>query len=139
MTIDDHFELYDLRVEVVAPREGFLHDRRTGADFPRPVELDLVVEILAGARVQVRELDMSTRMCRYPCSFLIYSAQFDALPQPAKDRVYRRMYEVLSGHEPSAAYARLSLSDRQAIMEILRDTKKDLPPYWQSNARSLAP
>jgi hypothetical protein len=87
----------------------------------------------------LRELDMSTRMFRYPCSFLIYSAQFDALPQPAKDRVYRRMYEVLSGHEPSAAYARLSLSDRQAIMEILRDTKKDLPPYWQSNARSLAP
>jgi hypothetical protein len=70
---------------------------------------------------------MNTRMFRYPCSFLIYSAQFDGLPPPAKDRVYRRL---LSGHDQSSAYSRLSPSSRQAILEILSDTKKDLPPYW---------
>jgi hypothetical protein len=84
----------------------------------------------------LRELDMTTRMFRYPCSFLIYSAQFDGLPQSAKDRVYRRLYGVLSGQEQSAAYARLSQPDRQAILEILRDTKKDLPSYWLAGAPS---
>jgi len=83
----------------------------------------------------LRELDMTTRMFRYPCSFLIYSAQFDALPQPAKDLVYRGLYDVLSGREQSAVYARLSPSDRQAILEILCDTKKDLPSYWHANMR----
>jgi hypothetical protein len=82
----------------------------------------------------LRELDMNTRMFRYPCSFLIYSAQFDGLPQPAKDRVYRRLYGVLSGQDQSAGYARLSQPDRQAILEILRDTKKDLPSYWLAGA-----
>jgi hypothetical protein len=84
----------------------------------------------------LRQLDMTTRMFRYPCSFLIYSAQFDGLPQPAKDRVYRRLYEVLSGHDQGAAYARLSQPDRQAVLEILRDTKKDLPPYWTAASQS---
>jgi hypothetical protein len=71
----------------------------------------------------LRQLDMTTRMFRYPCSFLIYSAQFDGLPPAAKDRVYHRLYEVLSGQE----YVRLSPADRQAILEILRDTKKEWP------------
>jgi hypothetical protein len=66
---------------------------------------------------------MTTRMFRYPCSFLIHSAQFDGLPPAAKDRVYHRLYEVLSGQE----YVRLSPADRQAILEILRDTKKEWP------------
>jgi hypothetical protein len=82
----------------------------------------------------LRDLDMTTRMFRYPCSFLIYSAQFDGLPQPAKDRVYRRLYSVLSGEDRSAAYARLSQPDRQAILEILRDTRKDLAAYWLAGA-----
>jgi hypothetical protein len=82
----------------------------------------------------LRDLDMTTRMLRYPCSFLIYSAQFDGLPQSAKDRVYRRLYSVLSGEDQSAAYARLNQADRQAILEILRDTKKDLAAYWLPGA-----
>ena len=73
----------------------------------------------------LRDLDMTTRMFRYPCSFLIYSAQFDSLPPSAKDRVYRRLYDILSGHDRSARYARLSPSDRKAILEILSETKND--------------
>ena len=80
----------------------------------------------------LRDFDMTTRMFRYPCSFLIYSAQFDGLPQSAKDRVYRRLYDVLSGHDRSPRYSRLSQVDRQAILEILRDTKKELPSYWKT-------
>ena len=68
---------------------------------------------------------------RYPCSYMIYSPLFDGLPAPAKDAVYSRMWEVLSGQEKEPSYNRLSLADRRAIVEILRETKKDLPNYFQ--------
>jgi hypothetical protein len=42
------------------------------------------------------------------------------------------MWEVLSGHEKRAPYStRFSLADRQAIVQILQATKKDLPAYFQ--------
>jgi hypothetical protein len=78
----------------------------------------------------LRDLDLDRRLLRYPCSYMIYSEAFDALAPAAKDAVYRRMWRVLSGADSSAKYARLSASDRQAIVEILRETKRDLPPWF---------
>jgi hypothetical protein len=78
------------------------------------------------------ELDLTRRLLKYPCSYLIYSPAFDSLPPAAKDPLYRRLWEVLSGAERDARYRRvLSRDDRQAIVEILRDTKKDLPEYFK--------
>jgi hypothetical protein len=82
------------------------------------------------------ELDLNRRLMKYPCSYLIYSPAFDALPASARDPIYRRMWEVLSGQERGERYqSALSLADRQAIVEILQDTKKDLPPYFQKVTR----
>ena len=66
----------------------------------------------------LRELSLKGRLMRYPCSYMIYSDAFDALPVEAKDVVYRRMWEVLH---------RRGEAERLAIVEILRDTKKDFP------------
>jgi len=74
----------------------------------------------------LRQFDLSHRMMRYPCSYMIYSKAFDGLPEVAKDAIYRRIWRVLSGETPS----RLSDGDRRAIVEILRETKKDLPQYF---------
>jgi hypothetical protein len=63
---------------------------------------------------------------------MIYSAQFDELPSAAKAAIYRRMWQVLSGQAHDRAYAGLSADSRAAIVEILRDTKLDLPPYFRS-------
>ena len=79
----------------------------------------------------LRQLDLRRRLMRYPCSYMIYSPVFDALPGSARDAIYRRMWQVLSGAEKDPKYARLSLTDRQAIVEILRDTKKDLPAFFR--------
>ena len=68
---------------------------------------------------------------RYPCSYLIYSPLFDSLPAAARDAIYSRMWEILSGQEKQPAYNRLSPADRRAVVEILRDTKKDLPSYFK--------
>lgn len=66
----------------------------------------------------LRELSLQGRLMRYPCSYMIYSEAFDALPAEAKTAVYRRMWKVL---------ARRNEADRTAIVEILRDTRKNFP------------
>jgi hypothetical protein len=84
----------------------------------------------------LHDLDLSRRLMKYPCSYLIYSSGFDGLPRAAKDPIYRRMWEVLGGAEAAERYrSALSLSDRQAIVEILRATKPDLPDYFRSVQR----
>ena len=83
----------------------------------------------------LRQFDLEHRLMRYPCSYMIYSDAFDALPDEAKDAVYERMWKILSGEEKEKRYARLTLADRQAIVEILRDTKRRLPAYFQGVIR----
>ncbi|HLH41179.1 MAG TPA: hypothetical protein VKX39_18660 [Bryobacteraceae bacterium] len=75
----------------------------------------------------LRDFDLRTRMFRYPLSYMIYSELFDALPAVAKESVYQGLYGALAGKTPS----RISAEDRRAIMEIVRDTKHDLPDYWK--------
>lgn len=76
------------------------------------------------------ELDLSRRLMKYPCSYLIYSPAFDALPTLVKEPVYRRLWQVLSGQVADARYRELSLADRRAVAEILIDTKAGLPRYF---------
>ena len=76
----------------------------------------------------LRQLDLRTRLFRYPCSYMIYTEAFDALPRMAKDAVVARMMGILTGKEKAPKYAVLSAADRRAILEILRETKKGLLP-----------
>jgi hypothetical protein len=66
------------------------------------------------------QLDLQNRLLRYPCSYMIYSEAFDGLPSSVKASVYRRMIEVLSNG---------AAADRQAMLEILRETKPDFPKH----------
>jgi hypothetical protein len=79
----------------------------------------------------LRELQLEQRLLKYPCSYLIYSKPFEALPAEVKAAIYDRMWTVLSGEETGERYAVLSEADRTAVVEILRDTKPDLPEYWR--------
>ena len=78
----------------------------------------------------LRQLSLEKRLMQFPCSYMIYSAQFDSLPAKAKDAIYRQLWRIISGQEKDKKYSRLSSADRLAIVEILRDTKKDLPAYF---------
>jgi hypothetical protein len=77
----------------------------------------------------LRDLDLKRRLMRYPCSYMIYSAAFDGLPGDAREMVYRRMKRILSGAEREARYAHAA-SNGAAVIEILRDTKKNLPEWF---------
>ena len=73
----------------------------------------------------LREFDLEHRLMRYPCSYLIYSDAFDALPADLKASVYGRLHEVLAGADRDPRYASLTPADREAITDILTDTKPD--------------
>jgi hypothetical protein len=86
-----------------------------------------------GSGRSLRDFDLQTRMFKYPCSFLIYSAAFDQLPAPMHDLLLQRLWEILSGKDQTPAFAGLSAEQRRAILEILRATKPGLPEYWRES------
>ncbi len=79
----------------------------------------------------LRQFDLETRLFKYRGSYLLYSAAFDCLPDAIKERLYRRLWSVLSAPHPPAPFDKLPPDERTAIIEILRDTKPDLPAYWK--------
>ena len=84
----------------------------------------------------LRDFDLHTRLFRYPCSYLIYSEAFDAIPGPAKEFIWHRLFEVLSGRDQSPEFASLTAEDRRAVLEILVATKPGLPAEWYETASS---
>ena len=84
----------------------------------------------------LRDFDLHTRIFKYPCSYLIYSDAFDSLPKPAKEYVYGRLLDVLSGRDQSPEFASLTANDRKNVLEILLATKQGLPAAWKSTARN---
>ncbi len=87
----------------------------------------------------LRDFDLRKRLFKYPCSYLIYSEAFDSIPSPAKEFVYRRLFEVLTGSDQSPAYAALSSEDRRAVLEILVATKPSLPDEWKQFVEQAQP
>lgn len=79
----------------------------------------------------LRDFDLRKRLFRYPLSYMIYDETFDKMQDTVRTRVYQRLYDVLSGPDTTAKYARLSKEDRTAILAILRDTKPNLPDYFK--------
>ncbi len=88
----------------------------------------------------LRDFDLQTRLFKYPCSYLIYSSAFDAIPEPSASYLKQRVLSVLgdSNSVKSAVvsettisddlkrFKHLSAEDRSSILQILRETK----PSW---------
>ena len=79
---------------------------------------------------------MTSRLFRYPCSYMIYSEAFDSMPTEARERILKRLWEVLNGDNKNPAFKRLTPKDRQAILEILTETKDNLPAWWTTKPQS---
>ncbi|HEY7449562.1 MAG TPA: hypothetical protein VH702_15510 [Vicinamibacterales bacterium] len=78
----------------------------------------------------LRDFDLRTRVFRYPLSYMIYSEIFDRMPSRVKERVYQRLYDVLTGHDSSGPFAAISSDARRAALDIVRNTKANLPPFF---------
>ncbi len=75
----------------------------------------------------LRELDLTKKLFRYPCSYLIYTDSFDALPDRLLERVYAKMLAILTSQNNRKKYQHLTIADRTAILQILKETK---PGRW---------
>lgn len=75
----------------------------------------------------LRQFDLTTRLFKYPCSFLIASESFQQLPIGVKTRVWQRLDEILSGKDTSQKFDHLAQEDRQAIREILAEICPEAP------------
>jgi hypothetical protein len=70
----------------------------------------------------LREFDLTTRLFRYPLSYMIYSPGFEGLPGEVKAMARTRLETVLSGKDLHEKYAHLTPATRRAIQQILADT-----------------
>lgn len=73
----------------------------------------------------LRDFDLQRRIFRFPCSYLIYSPSFQALPATAKDYVLGRLKRILDGTDQDPAFDHLTSDDRATILAILTETHPD--------------
>ena len=78
----------------------------------------------------LRDFDLSTRIFRYRCSYMIRSAAFRGLPAQLKARVFRQLGQALDPKSAVPEYAYLPTEEKQAILAILKDTFQGLPKDW---------
>jgi len=69
----------------------------------------------------LRTFDLSSRLFRYPLSYMIYSNAFESLKPEVRDKLYRRLYDLLKAKGRDGADA----------IAILAATKPGLPDYWK--------
>jgi hypothetical protein len=80
----------------------------------------------------LRDFDLQKRLFKYPLSYMIYTKAFDNMPAWDRDRVYQKLYDVLTAKDTDPRFAKLSADDRRNVLEIVRDTKSNLPLYWKN-------
>ena len=127
--IANSFLKYMLFTEEAPLTSAFAGDSTFAKDFAKRGPFDSKGRSL-------RQFDLQTRVFKYPCSYLIYSKAFDALPLQMKDYVYQRLYDILTGKDTSEEFAEITRKTGREILEILVETKKDLPSYWKKQTAS---
>ncbi|QDT52900.1 hypothetical protein Pan44_09130 [Caulifigura coniformis] len=79
----------------------------------------------------LRDFDLTTRMFKHPCSYLIGSESFRKLPAEMLRFVWSRLHGVLVNGDDAKKYAHLSANDRKAIVEILVETEPESTADWR--------
>ena len=90
------------------------------AKLPSPIEGSSGFAEQFSARGKLYELDLKTRLQKYPLSYMIFSPMFKALPDAPKNLVMGKINRVLSGEISDRKYAHLTPELRSAIREILK-------------------
>jgi hypothetical protein len=70
----------------------------------------------------LRDLDLKTRLQKYPLSYMIYAPAFRGMPDAPKNLVMGKIDRVLSGEITDPKYAHLTPQLRSDIREILNQT-----------------
>ncbi|MGZ8901761.1 MAG: hypothetical protein ACXW3Z_16840 [Limisphaerales bacterium] len=71
----------------------------------------------------LKDFDLERRIFKYPCSYMIYSRVFKALPAVVKSAVMRELRKGLSADD--GTFAHISAEEKRVIRELLRETLAD--------------
>jgi hypothetical protein len=86
----------------------------------------------------LRDLDLEQHVFRYPLSYLVHSAAFDAMPIQARRWVYRRILEELGGNGRLELETIYPAEVRTAALDILAATKPEAAAMFETAAASSA-
>lgn len=75
----------------------------------------------------LKDLDLQTRLLRYPCSYLIHSEAFAALPEEVLTKVLARTKEILDEGSTDPGYQHLTPAVRSELLAILGATTPWFP------------
>ncbi|MFP6878288.1 MAG: hypothetical protein VCA37_15775 [Roseibacillus sp.] len=78
----------------------------------------------------LKDLRLDGRIFEHRCSFMIYSPSFEHMPPMLRGAIYDRLHQILTAQAPVKGFEHLGAEERTRIVEILRETKKDLPAKW---------
>ena len=67
----------------------------------------------------LRDLDLGSRLFRYPCSYLIGSRAYARLPARVWSYVEGRIEEILAGLDSSGSFSHLDPTDRRSLSDLL--------------------
>ncbi len=109
--------------EVELPGEGIVADSLYQEQF-------LALKKPAGNGLSLRDLDLKGHLFQHRCSYMVYSAVFQGLPEAFRRQVYRDLGKALHPVEGGAEFSYLPPEEKAAIREILKQTLTDLPPGW---------
>jgi hypothetical protein len=77
----------------------------------------------------LRDLDLSTRLFKFRCSYLVFSPLFQNMPAVLRERVFEKLAAALRPESPGD-YAYLPDEEKAAIRKILKETLPELPVGW---------
>ena len=78
----------------------------------------------------LRDFDLTSRLFRYRCSYLIGSAAFNALEATVRREISLRLKAILESSDPKAPFAVLPKSERESIRSILVSTEQSITSFW---------
>ena len=70
----------------------------------------------------LRDLDLKNRIFKYPCSYMIYSKSFTALPEILRNSIFKQIRGVLSNKIKVGEYDYISDEKKLELLEILGET-----------------
>ena len=76
------------------------------------------------------QLDLKTRLMKYPLSYMVYTEAFRQLPLMTSNHLSRRLHKVLTARSTEDEFSHLDRKSRKAILDILEQTCPELTKNW---------
>lgn len=94
---------------------------------PALKEAFLASRLADSAGNSLRDFDLSTRMFRNRCSYMVYTPLFQSLPEGFRRRVYARIAKALAASPADRDHAHLAPDEKTRLRAILAETLPGWP------------